>query len=211
MVGTAPAGTSSRPPRGPGNAWGGHSVGKAMEVLAFPSRLRAPRSADHHSATVTAAKVMAVAGLAAYNWWVVVPFVPGLMPSVNGFFSDLEATGMPHAALMSDADLAAGVLMVAALLLRGPRAGQRSPAGVEVDGGVRVGRRGGRPVPLRLRRGSERHLPPPGMAPAAPRPPLRPRSIRHRRVRRADHGRGHRHASDPRPVHHRGQGVRRRW
>jgi hypothetical protein len=95
-----------------------------MEVLAFPSRLRAPRSADHHSAAVTAAKVVAVAGVAAYNWWVVVPFVPGLMPSVNGFFSDLEATGRPHAALMSDADLTAGILMVAALLLRGPRAGQ---------------------------------------------------------------------------------------
>jgi hypothetical protein len=95
-----------------------------MEVLAFPSRLRQPRSADHQSATVTAAKVLAVAGVAAYNWWVVVPFVPGLMPSVNGFFSDLEATGRPHAALMSDADLTAGVLMVAALLLRGPRAGQ---------------------------------------------------------------------------------------
>ena len=95
-----------------------------MEVLAFPSRLRAPRSAEHHSATVAAAKVLAVAGVAAYNWWVVVPFVPGLMPSVNGFFSDLEATGRPHAALMSDADLTAGILMVAALLLRGSRAGQ---------------------------------------------------------------------------------------
>jgi hypothetical protein len=72
---------------------------------------------------VAAAKVLAVAGVAAYNWWVVVPFVPGLMPSVNGFFSDLEATGRPHAALMSDADLAAGVLMLAALLLRGARDG----------------------------------------------------------------------------------------
>jgi hypothetical protein len=59
----------------------------------------------------------------AYNWWVVVPFVPGLMPSVNGFFSDLEATGRPHASLMSDADLAAGLLLAAALLLRGSTAG----------------------------------------------------------------------------------------
>jgi hypothetical protein len=67
-----------------------------------------------------AAKVAAVAGVAAYNWWVVVPFVPGLMPSVNGFFSDLEVAGRPHAAQMSDADMAAGVLMVVALLLRGP-------------------------------------------------------------------------------------------
>ncbi len=67
-----------------------------------------------------AAKVLAVVGVAAYNWWVVVPFVPGLMPSVNGFFSDLEVTGRPHAALMSDADMVAGVTMLAALLLRGP-------------------------------------------------------------------------------------------
>jgi hypothetical protein len=44
------------------------------------------------------------------------------MPSVNGFFSDLEATGRPHAALMSDADLVAGLLVVTALLLRGSTA-----------------------------------------------------------------------------------------
>ena len=68
------------------------------------------------------AKVVGVAGVLAYNWWVVVPFVPGLMPSANGFFSDLEATGRPHAALMSDADLVSGVLLVAALLLRGSTA-----------------------------------------------------------------------------------------
>jgi len=61
-----------------------------------------------------------VAGVLAYNWWVVVPFVPGLMPSVNGFFSDLEATGRPYAADMAHADLVAGILMLAALLLRGP-------------------------------------------------------------------------------------------
>ena len=58
-------------------------------------------------------------GVLSYNWWVVVPFVPGLMPSVNGFFSDLEVAGRPHAALMSDADMLAGVTMLAALLLRG--------------------------------------------------------------------------------------------
>ena len=71
---------------------------------------------------MVAARAAAVAGVVAYNWWVVVPFVPGLMPSVNGFFSDLEATGRPHAVLMSDADMAAGLLMVVALLLRGPSA-----------------------------------------------------------------------------------------
>jgi hypothetical protein len=74
---------------------------------------------EDDTARLAAAKVLAVAGVLAYNWWVVVPFVPGLMPSVNGFFSDLEATGRPHAALMSDADLLAGILLTAALLLRG--------------------------------------------------------------------------------------------
>jgi hypothetical protein len=68
---------------------------------------------------VAAARSLAVGGVVAYNWWVVVPFVPGLMPSVNGFFSDLEVSGRPHAALMSDADMLAGVLMIAALVLRG--------------------------------------------------------------------------------------------
>jgi hypothetical protein len=70
-----------------------------------------------------AGRALGVAGVLAYNWWVVVPFVPGLMPSVNGFFSDLEASGRPHASLMSDADLAAGLLLAAALLLRGSTAG----------------------------------------------------------------------------------------
>lgn len=90
-----------------------------MQALTLPTRVRAPRSAEHSSEALTAAKVLAVAGAAAYNWWVVVPFVPGLLPSINGFFSDLEVNGRPHAAQMSDADLAAGVFMLAALLLRG--------------------------------------------------------------------------------------------
>ena len=90
-----------------------------MQLLTFPSGLRPSSVGDEDTARVAAAKVLGVAGVLAYNWWVVVPFVPGLMPSVNGFFSDLEATGRPHAALMSDADLCAGVLLVAAFLLRG--------------------------------------------------------------------------------------------
>ncbi len=71
-------------------------------------------------------RVLGIVGIAVYNWWVVVPFVPGLMPSANGFFSDLEATGSRDASLMQHADLAAGVLLVAALLLRGS-AGRRGP------------------------------------------------------------------------------------
>jgi len=93
-----------------------------VQLLTFPSGLRPSSASEDGSARLAAAKALAVAGVVAYNWWVVVPFVPRLMPSVNGFFSDLEATGRPHAALMSDADLLAGVLMGTALVLRGSRA-----------------------------------------------------------------------------------------
>ena len=90
-----------------------------MQLLTFPSGLRPSSVGEEDTARVGAAKILGVAGVVAYNWWVVVPFVPGLMPSVNGFFSDLEATGRPHAALMSDADFCAGLLLLAAFLLRG--------------------------------------------------------------------------------------------
>jgi Protein of unknown function (DUF998) len=93
-----------------------------VQLLSLPSGLRPSSVTEEDAARLTAAKVLGVGGVVAYNWWVVVPFVPGLMPSVNGFFSDLEATGRPHADLMADADMIAGVLLVAALLLRGSRA-----------------------------------------------------------------------------------------
>ena len=70
-------------------------------------------------ARVDAGRALGIAGIAAYNWWVLVPFVPGLMPSANGFFSDLEASGGRDATWMQHADLVAGVLLVAAFLLRG--------------------------------------------------------------------------------------------
>ena len=90
-----------------------------MQLLTFPSGFRPSSVGEEDTARVAAAKVLGVAGVVAYNWWVVVPFVPGLMPSINGFFSDLEATGRPHAALMSDADFCSGILLLAAFLLRG--------------------------------------------------------------------------------------------
>ena len=72
-----------------------------------------------------ASVVAGAAGLLAYNWWVLVPFRHGLMPSTDGFFSDLEVNGRPDAALMSHLDLAAGVLILTALLLSGPAADRR--------------------------------------------------------------------------------------
>lgn len=90
-----------------------------MEALSL-SRLSGDADELEHVRRLGAGAV-GVAGVAAYNWWVVVPFVPGLLPSVDGFFSDLEATGRLHAGLMADADMLAGSLLVVALLLRGSR------------------------------------------------------------------------------------------
>lgn len=62
---------------------------------------------------------MGIGGVVAYNWWVAVPFVPGLMASRNEFFSDLEVPGLRDANLMQRADLVAGVLLLLAMLVRG--------------------------------------------------------------------------------------------
>jgi len=67
------------------------------------------------------AETVGIVGVAAYNWWVAVPFRPGLLKSPNGFFSDLEATGQPDASVFQHLDLLAAVLMLVALMLRGPR------------------------------------------------------------------------------------------
>jgi hypothetical protein len=90
-----------------------------VELLTLPSGLRPSSVSGDSRVRLRAAKAVCVVGVLAYNWWIVVPFVPGLMPSANGFFSDLEASGLPHAALMSRADLVAGILLALGLLLRG--------------------------------------------------------------------------------------------
>lgn len=63
--------------------------------------------------------VLGLAGLVAYNWWVLVPLKPGLMTSPNELFSDLEVDGRPYAALLQHCDVAAGLLLIAAFLLAG--------------------------------------------------------------------------------------------
>ncbi len=70
-----------------------------------------------------AARVTGIAGLGAYNWWIAAPFVPGMLRSPDGFFSDLSADGQPHAAMLHRVDTIAGLLLLAALLLRGPHDG----------------------------------------------------------------------------------------
>lgn len=63
-----------------------------------------------------------IAGLLAYNWWVLVPFKPGLMRSPNELFSNLEVTGQPYAIVMQRADVIAGILLLLAFVLAGSRA-----------------------------------------------------------------------------------------
>jgi len=62
-----------------------------------------------------------VLGLALYNWWAVVAAHSHLLSSPDELFSDLEAAGRPDAALLQHLDLAAGLVLVAALLVRGRR------------------------------------------------------------------------------------------
>src|SRR6185437_830145 len=63
-----------------------------------------------------------ITGLLAYNWSLIVPFKRGLMRSPNELFSNLEVSGQPYAIAMQRADIAAGVLLLLALLLTGRRA-----------------------------------------------------------------------------------------
>jgi len=72
-------------------------------------------------------RLVGLGGLVAYNWWVITPFLPGWLPSPNPLFSDMAATDQPHALVMQRLDLAAGLLLLTALLLRGPigRTGSR--------------------------------------------------------------------------------------
>jgi Protein of unknown function (DUF998) len=69
---------------------------------------------------LAASRLIGVAGLAGYNWWLIVPFERGWLTSVDGFFSDLSADGQAHAHLLQRLDMVSSVLLVAALLLRGP-------------------------------------------------------------------------------------------
>ncbi|GEM_PF-6948322 len=83
------------------------------------------------------ARVLGAAGLAAYNWWVLVPFRPGLMRSPGELFSNLEVPGQPFATAMRGADLLSGVLLLAAFLLAGqPRPGEQDRLAVAERAGM---------------------------------------------------------------------------
>jgi hypothetical protein len=84
--------------------------------LSFPSQ---PGSLG--AARRAAAWILGIAGLLVYNWWVLVPFKPGLMSSPSELFSNLEVTGQPFATGMQHADLLSGLLLTAAFLATGSR------------------------------------------------------------------------------------------
>jgi hypothetical protein len=67
------------------------------------------------------ARTLALAGLLAYNWWLLVPFKPGLMTSPSELFSNLEISGQPYAAVMQHADVLSGLLLLGAFLAAGRR------------------------------------------------------------------------------------------
>lgn len=74
---------------------------------------------------IVLAWMFGVGGLVGYNWWLIAPLKPGLMTSPDELFSNLEVTGQPYASLMQHADLASGLLLLAAFLAAGRAAGPR--------------------------------------------------------------------------------------
>ena len=80
-------------------------------------RLTVMRDAATPSRCVAASRSLVVASVVAYNWWVAVVLTPGMVTSTDGFFSDLDAQGQPHAALLRSADVTAGSLLLVALVL----------------------------------------------------------------------------------------------
>ncbi len=100
---------------------------------AFPRTVAPAHPVEAPGSTVAgwrrpAAITLGVAWVALYNWWVPVAFDRRLMTSPDEFFSDLEATGRPDATLLQHFDLAAGIVLVAALVVRGRigRTGRRA-------------------------------------------------------------------------------------
>jgi len=106
------AGTGT-PPSAPGGrrrpaSWRGPVAPRSPDARRGPAAWRRP-----------AGITVGAAGVALYNWWVVVGLHSHLMTSPDELFSDLEATGRPDASLLQGLDLAAGLVLIAALLLRG--------------------------------------------------------------------------------------------
>ena len=89
-------------------------------VSRLPSPPRVVRRNGDYSLRLFVAQFLGLVGIVLYNWWVWVVVATNLLTSTNAFFSDLEATGRHDATLFSHFDLAAGIVMFVAFLVRGP-------------------------------------------------------------------------------------------
>ena len=78
------------------------------------------RRLERYSPRLVLAQFLGLVGIVLYNWWVWVVVATNLLTSTNAFFSDLEATGRPDATLLQHFDLAAGIVMFVAFVMRGP-------------------------------------------------------------------------------------------
>ena len=85
-----------------------------------PASHSAVATMTRYSPRLFVAQFLGLVGIVLYNWWVWVVVATNLLTSTNAFFSDLEATGRPDATLFQHLDLAAGVVMFVAFVVRGP-------------------------------------------------------------------------------------------
>ena len=83
--------------------------------------LKVGRTNGRYSPQLFVARFLGLVGIGLYNWWVWIVVATNLLTNTDAFFSDLEATGRPDAELFQHLDLAAGLVTLAALLVRGAR------------------------------------------------------------------------------------------
>ena len=98
----------------------GREFGGTEASVSRPSPPRFDGRRYRYGPQLFIAQFLGLVGIVLYNWWVWVLVATNLLTSTDEFFSDLEATGRPDAALFQHFDLAAGVVMFVAFLLRGP-------------------------------------------------------------------------------------------
>ena len=85
-----------------------------------PASSHIDRRVERYGPRLFLAQFLGLVGIVLYNWWVWVVVATNLLTSTNAFFSDLEATGRPDATLFQHFDLAAGIVMFVAFVVRGP-------------------------------------------------------------------------------------------
>jgi Protein of unknown function (DUF998) len=91
-----------------------------------PEPRRPPRPWVRQGDLATLGRLVGLAGLVLYNWWLAVALGwlgrGALITSPDSLFSDLEAPGRPYATVFRTLDVVAGSLVLVGLLLRGRHA-----------------------------------------------------------------------------------------